>query len=161
MFLANPGVLAAGAGGKTYAEFVDHIAGLSTSERVWTDTAIWSAGSYLTTAAALAGGMTGSSWMAPFRGIGTATAICRVVQHGLASLTDLNDQISSGRKLLVRVSASSAPTGYAALDRNGFLSSTSGSTLQPYQCDEILAWIGGRPMRMQPRLGLGPTPYDW
>lgn len=65
---------------------------------------------------------------------------------------------ASGTMMLVRTTA--AGTGSTtALDRNGYLSRSDDSTTVR-RCTEILVWIDG-PKRIQPNLGLGPTPYDW
>lgn len=100
--------------------------------------------------------------MAPFWGAAAGVAAtCRVVQHGLSDETSFNDQIAESRKILIRTDGATAPSGYASKTRNGYTSLANATTAGARICTEILAWINGQPMRMQPYLGLGPEPYDW
>ena len=150
-------------GGKTYEEFVAHINSLGGTARGWLDDAFWSgAGVYVVVAQAAGGHMIGSPWLAPIMGAAGSTTTDRLVQHALPSELEFDKQIADERVILLRMSSTTAPSGYAAKDRNGYRSSSNASTTgSPRRCVELLAWIDGRPMKMQPSLGLGPVPYDW
>ena len=101
--------------------------------------------------------MRGSSWASVFTGTVESTP-CRVVQHGLPSQAVFNDQIANGRQMFVRISAGTIQP-YVGVARNGYTSGSWGEDTAPDKCDEIIYWDGSQAMRMQPALGLGPTPY--
>lgn len=90
-------------------------------------------------------------------------APCRIIQHGVTSEAVFNTQIAEARTIFFRIAIPGNAASYTGINRNGYLSqSFSSGTSYPYvTCTEILAWIDGAPMRMQPDLGLGPTPYNW
>lgn len=175
MFLPNPGVLAAGAGGKTYAEFVAHITALATGipslgvpgAVSWGNPFASGQGSaypgkFRTTAAAQAGTMYGTPWRqgAGYGWVWTGnSSACRAVQHGLPSEAVFLDQIASGRQIYYATSPGSTQLVYA-LSRNGY-QSDGGTEVAAANITELLFWDGARAQRMQPSLGLGPTPYDW
>lgn len=158
MFAGNPGVLAAGVGGKTYDEFVAHIEALATGgSAAWDVNGVRGTGSYVTTPTAISlADMWGSSWMATSR---NNSSPARLVQHGLPSQAAF-DFVQSGLfKVFFRLNGTGITT-HTALNRNGFLSkSVTASTGN--ECLEVIYWDGERAQRMQPSLGLGPEPYDW
>ncbi len=163
MFLPNPGVLAAGAGGamKTYAEFQAHIAVLANlGFRPWNNATAFSTGGYRTTAAAETGTLLGTSWNDRM-GVGVTT--CRVIQHGLPSQLVFNEQVASGRDIFFRVEVLDSVRVFNGINRNGYLSqSYSGPTYYPStRCTEIIRWDGLRAWKSNPSIGSAETPYDW
>ena len=163
MFLPNPGVLAAGTQERTYAEFVAHITALADDVVGW-EADLVSEGAFVTQAAYSGpfGSMNGSSW-GPSSPSGWAAALnnaaSRVVQHGLASKKDFDEQRIGGQWIFLRVvfiSGAAKPS----VARNGYTSIARGS-VQGRACTDLLYWHEGRAWKMQPHLGLGPEPYDW
>ncbi|MBU1522125.1 MAG: hypothetical protein KJ728_11970 [Alphaproteobacteria bacterium] len=150
-----------GAAAKTYADFVAHITGLATEGSVtWgVNMPTTVIGGYRTTAATAAGTMTGSTWQNVYKG--DAAAPCRMVQHGLPDEATFLAQVAAGRQIFYRISSGTAPASYAGVFRNGYSSSSSTTIFATRRVDELLYWDGARAQRMQPFLGLGPTPYDW
>lgn len=150
-----------GEAAKTYPEFQAHVTALADlGFTPWAYSDGFIAGGYITTAAAAQGSMIGTPWNSY---MSTAITTCRVVQHGLSSEAVFNTQIAEARTIFFRIAIPGNAASYTGINRNGYLSqSFSSGTSYPYAtCTEILAWIDGAPMRMQPGLGLGPTPYNW
>lgn len=150
-------------GGPTYDEFVAHITAMATGGVAsWTGRVLV-AGAYRTTAAASVGNMSGSSWMTVFRSSDNAngTSRPRAVLHGLPSITVMNALAAASSEVFVRFVDATAPSGFSAVDRNGFLSSANASTTPAMKMTELLYWLDGQAWKMQPDLGLGPTPYTW
>jgi hypothetical protein len=148
-----------GAPAKTYADFVAHITELATSgTRPWgASTANW--GSWKTTAAAATGTMYGSSWNSIVSGF-LSSAPARIIQHGLPSQTVFNNQVANARDIYFKMSGGNAGN-FPAVNRNGYQSLSAADDGAPDKCDEIIYWDGTQAWRMQPNLGLGPTPYTW
>lgn len=158
-----PVSVGAGPVAKTYAEFQAHIATLATDGiGSWSDNMgflPYTAKAYRITAAAVAGGLYGSSWDTAFAL--SAGTFCRVIQHGLPSQGVFNAQIASGFEIFVRTTPVSDQI-LPAITRNGFTSLDSGTPDgRSTRCDEIIYWDGTQAQRMRPVLGLGPTPYTW
>lgn len=151
------------AAGKTYAEFVAHITALAVDgARDWASQASWAADlAHITTAGAAAGDMYGTSFNASFRGVGTPSAISRVVQHGLPSEADFTQQTTNGWIVFVRTTTGSAPSGFASLSRNGYASLSSSSTTGPRACIELIRWNGFQAMKSNPSIGGAETEYTW
>lgn len=149
-----------GPAGKTYAEFQAHIAGLATSgSKNWNAFSTnW--GAWRVTAGAPVGSMVGSSWNSSFSGQDGGSTPCRVVQHGLPSQAEFNAQIAAGRMIFLRVVAGD-DVGYPSVTRNGYTSSSGGPDAFADKCSELIYWDGAQAQRMQPALGLGPSPYTW
>jgi|GEM_PF-4544879 len=62
--------------------------------------------------------------------------------------------------MFYRVSSVSENAAAASVERNGYTSNVLFSG-NPFRfLEEIIYWDEGA-MRMRPRLGLGPEPYDW
>lgn len=149
---------------KTYDDFVAHIATLATNgTRAWTSNTLWSAGAFRTTCASPSGGMAGTSWGAVFRGATSTTATARAVQHALPDEAFVLEQATLGREVFIQIADIGSAAGFSSLNKNGFTSTSSGSTSAAFSMTEILAWVGpdvgGYAIKMQPSLGLGPTPY--
>ncbi|MGX1587367.1 hypothetical protein [Brevundimonas diminuta] len=144
--------------GKTYAEFLAHITARATSGTLPWSASAYVSGKFLVAPAARANSMLGTPWMDYFNGITS-----RVVQHALPSPESLDEQIAGGLKVYVEVLAIAPKVDFRSLNRNGFLSSAynDGEAYAASEIVELLAWVGGAPVRMQPNLGLGPTPYTW
>lgn len=149
----------AGGATKTYAEFVAHITTLAVQgERGWS--AAMSAGAWRTTVGAATGAMTGTVWLTyAFE----ASALSRAVQHALPSLAEMTSQ--TGKQVFVRLVADASRVAFSGLTRNGFTSAAfnDGIAHPVILMTELLYWDAalGMAMRMQPSLGLGPTPYTW
>ena len=154
----SPIIGRAGGAIKTYPEFVAYITALADRGAVgWGYSDGFVAGGYITTAATALGSMIGTPWNSY---MSTAVTTCRVVQHGLPSEAVFNTQIAEARTIFFRIAILSNVTSYTGINRNGYLSQSfsSGTAFPRAACTEILAWIDGAPMRMQPSLGLGPSP---
>lgn len=163
-FAPNPGILASGSTGKTYAEFEARMNAIAVDGGVaWDATTPWpSSGMFTTTAATATGGMLGSSWSARFRGGGGAEgAPARVVQHALLSESVFNDQVSFGRVIFLQINSPSAGPSFVGVNRNGYTSNSSGSTTQPRQCIKIIRWDGSRAWESNPSIGGPETEYTW
>lgn len=165
MFAGNPGVMAAGAGGKTYDEFVAHIVSLAGGQTApWRSEYAWPSGGAVTTlvGSVLDRSMIGSSWTTHFRGDAGSSYVSRVVQHGMPDQDSFNEQLASGLQIFLRFTTPAAVTEFFSLNRNGYLSSASTTGLSfRRHLVELIYWDGLRAQRMQPSLGLGPEPYDW
>lgn len=160
--LARRAVIATKGGGggtKTYADFVTHITGLSAGSNSWSGQTF--SGNRLTTAAAVVGSMYGSPWSSTF--YPSLSSTCRVVQHGLPSLTEFNAQVSLGRTMLMTTSVT-AGFSFFSLNRNGY-TSLAGEFDEAGSVTRILYWsgtdTGGSAFEMNPSTGTGPTPYTW
>lgn len=157
-------VVVGGSAAKTYAAFQAHIATLATGgAKAWGAlTSGYVDGAYTTTAAAEAGTMRGSPWSN--RSVqSNSWAPCRVIQHGLFSNADFLAQIAAGRDIFFRMAVAGDVNEVFAYARNGYTSlGLSGAGPYPVlSCPEIIYWDGTQAQRMQPSLGLGPTPYTW
>lgn len=164
MFMPNPGILAAGAGGRSYEELQAHIDTLAVDGvGAWAGLMVSGSTSRArkTTASALSGNMQGSTWGPSAPGVGRTNAVlCRALQHAFYDEPTFLEQISSGREIFYRtqeVVASSLPS----VSRNGYTSTSSASPISTARITEYIAWIGGQPMRGDPVAGTAPTPYTW
>lgn len=165
MFVIDP--FKFGSAAKTYDDFKAHIATLATDGVVvWDPSSVGNyvrPGAFRTTAAnsAISGILIGSSWLSKFYAANSgASSFARVVQHGMLDEAAFNDQRTNGRELFVRIVADG--TGpYTGITRNGYPSLTSGIGAPAGALTEIIYWDGTQAQRMQPSLGLGPTPYTW
>lgn len=149
-------------GPKTYADFEAYITGQASGGSLAWDATLLVSGSFIVTAdnATTLGGMVGSTWNARFQG--NNTNVNRAIQHGLPSESVFSDQRTAGRKLLITISSSAASSGYSALFRNGYGSSSSSATFGGRAMTQLLYWDGSSARMMQPNNGIGPTLYeDW
>lgn len=154
-----------GAGGPTYDEFVTHITGLATGGSIAWGGQAGAAGSYRTTAAAATGSMYGTSWSGSFYLVDVGgTTTCRLIQHGLPSLSEFEAQVAAGRQMFFGLSITSDGP-LVATDRNGYLSLGSAGSFSRGVCTQLLFWsgsdTGGSAFSMNPSTGTGPTPYTW
>ena len=142
---------------KTYADFVAHITERATRGVVsWTDGA--TEGSYRTTPGALSGAMWGSPWIAYFS---LGSILARVFQHAMPSLSSVNAVISGGFQFFW-VCSYIGDGNVTGKSRNSYSSaSISDGSASLMEMTELLYWDGTQAQRMQPSLGLGPTPYTW
>lgn len=164
MFLSNPGILAAGAGGgaKTYAEFQAHIATLAVNgSRAWAGITNQTAGAFVTTATTEGGLMYGSSWNTFFYRPNAST--CRVLRHGFPSQAAFEAQVSAGRDIFFRISNSTPDQPlFSPLSRNGYTSLLSNDGTYPAAtCTELIRWDGERAWKSAPSIGSGETEYTW
>lgn len=157
------GVAAGPPPGKTYAQFVTHITGLSTGVNTWGGSVGGSgAGPRITTAAAATGAMYGTPWNS---WAAMSAATCRVVQHALPSEAEFNAQIAAGRSILMQM-VSVENQLLSGINRNGYTSLSEGTEgADAANCTQILFWsgtdTGGSAFSMNPSTGTGPTPYTW
>lgn len=146
---------------KTYADWQVEAARLATNGQIdWEVDGTLSAGSYRTFANTVdAGSMTGSSWNAPFRNSPVAAA--RILQHALPSFAVWDNQRAAGLVIFFRVISSTAPSGFAALDRNAFTSTANGVTTNARACDLVIRWDASTQKAMQsnPSIGGAETEY--
>lgn len=140
----------------SYAEYLAAVDALSAGgTNSWAGTA--NTGTRKVNAAAATGIMSGSSWVSAYGY--PASVPCRIIQHGLPSQAVFNEQVAAGRSFLM-VSSFLDTATTVALDRNGY-PSVSDVGEDRYICT-FLAYYDATlgPMKMNPRLGLGPIPWD-
>lgn len=145
------------ASAKTYADYRAHIATLATGGvALWAGT-VSVAGVFRTTpTVTVSGSMTGTPWLAGMFG-GSATR--RMTQHAMPSQAAFDAMNAGGFEFLWE--AVSGGTGDApSLNRNGYTSGGA-SAVSLLLIPQIIYWDGTQAQRMQPSLGLGPTPYTW
>lgn len=164
MLFVNSGMAATvgeGFGGPSYDQFLTHITTLATSGvRTWENATLMSAGGYRTTAGAAVGNMVGTSWNST---MASGDFTCRIIQHGLPSEAEFNAQIAGARAIFFRITVTADKVSFVGLNRNGYasISFDDGTPYATRGCSEIIYWDGTQAQRMQPSLGLGPTPYTW
>lgn len=162
---ATAAMTGAGAGGRTYDEFVAHITALAESGDVaWTlNLALASAGvrKYTTTAAAFSGTMFGSPAAGRVAVSDGYSTVARLIQHALP-----NGDVSGatvGQKVYFEVERLNdnrfALTGKTI---NGFTSQPIGvNTAWSGPVRRILWWSGARAWWRDPFNDTAPQPYDW
>lgn len=169
MFLPNPGVLAAGAQGRTYDEFVARINAISTypgTFEAFNSQMSWAGDLARSLVVAANTGTLGILYGSPWgplseNGFHNSSSFGFVARHGLPSAGEWSAQIASGRRLLFDISNIFQVDSLPDVNRNGAVSqSLSGSGLNARSLTRILYW-GDRPMQIFPASGLGPEPYDW
>ena len=169
-FAPNPGVLAAGVStAKTYPEFLTYITAQAPTLTDW--------GAFINTATGpirlwpRAGlpsymPMYGSPWgpLSPNGVSGSNSAWAGVVWHAMPDLATFNAVRNATNQVLLQVEDGgiSSPS-YSSYSRNGLTSSSTASTgTYVRRVTEMLFYVPGQgPMRIQPKLGLGPFPFSW
>ena len=146
---------------KTYADFQAHIATLATNGiAAWGGTQA-AAGKFRTIASP-SGALTlnGSSWTSCFFSGGNAA---RIVQHGLPSEAEYNRQTTNSLEIYINNVSAGSRVDFPGRARNGYTSTSynDGTSYQSLEMTELIYWDGTQAQRMQPSLGLGPTPYTW
>lgn len=155
---------------KSYGEFQAHIASLAVNGSLsWSAAVNDSVGAFKMTTGAVPGyaPLTGSSWgpLSPDYGIsGSYSYWPRAVQHAMPSEAAFNAIIAIGGDIFIRVQDGgivNAP--FPGVARNGFTSSarSGGGTYSRFITEMLIFDPAAGPLRMQPKLGLGPTPYTW
>lgn len=123
MFLPNPGILAAGAGGgpKTYAEFQTHIRNKAINGKAtWAAPSPSGASSLWTTCdSSLTGGMYGSTWLNRAN-VGGFT--CRFLQHAFYSESIFISQASRGLDVYFEILPGEEIMAFVSVSRNGYTS---------------------------------------
>ena len=162
MFLAvNPGIQAAGNGGRTYAEFQAKIAALATSGAAsWSGVNI-AAGAWTTTAAAVVGIMYDTPWNSSYEA--ASSRLARIVQHALPSQAVFDDQVTNGYQMFVRIQDATDKIDFVSVNRNGYtsLSFNDGSPYPARTCTELIRWDGAQAWTSNPSIGGSETPYTW
>lgn len=103
--------------------------------------------------------MYGSPWGPNgFGGAGISGLIARMLQHGLPSEAEFNNQVSNGLEVFWRTTYSGATYLLQGLNRNGFVSGSE--YYEAFHLEELVFWNGAQPMQMLPRSFQGPTPYQ-
>ncbi|WP_298700948.1 hypothetical protein [uncultured Brevundimonas sp.] len=162
-FAPNPGVLAAGNGGKTTADWNAHITTLATSgTRAWTNNVALAAGAYRTTAEALPGfaNMYGSVWSDhAYPNIPPS----RLTQHGLPSKAIWDAQAAAGYQIFFRLVSFGDQSSFNALSRNGYtsLSLLPDSAEPAIKCTELIRWDGEKAWKSNPSIASAETEYTW
>lgn len=162
MFLPNPGIMAAGAQGRTYEDFVAHITALTTSTpHGWNEAGLFSKTRFISTANAQpTTELYGTPW-ANHYGTDFATP-ARIANHGLPSYEIFQEQITSNRQIFFDCQGIQPQSLFIEYWRNNFYSwYAEGGPYNASICNSILYWHQGRAWKMRPFLGLGPEPYDW
>jgi len=161
MFLPNPGILAAGLGGKTYAEFQARIATLATSGSAsWAGVNI-AAGAWTTAAAAVVGIMYDTPWNSSYEA--ASSRLARIVQHALPSQAAFDDQVANGYQMFVRIQDAADKINFVSVNRNGYasLSFNDGSPYPARTCTELIRWDGSQAWQSNPSIGGSETLYTW
>lgn len=146
--------------GKTYAEFLSHIATEATGGALgWASFDTTAAGTFRTTAATASDFMQGSPWMTEVRPGWFYP--CSLVRHGLVDVTAFNDQITNGGQIMFRMVATTSGI-VSAVNRNGFTSSAN-TSVSRQRCDLLVFWdfTLNKARQMNPYAGTGPTDYVW
>lgn len=168
MFAVNPGILAAGVStGRTYDEFVTHITGLATDgARAWGASTLApniNAPYKLYTVANETGSgtLTGSPWGGSGGNgwVSRDSSLDLMMRHAMPTAGVWSSQKAEGRYVYYEATAIFSQEALSIF-RNGITSAASAGTMCR-QITRLLLWTDGRPMEMQPSLGLGPEPYDW
>ncbi|WP_287011277.1 hypothetical protein [Brevundimonas sp.] len=128
-----------------------------------------SAGAFKMTTGAVPGyaPLIGSSWgpLSPDYGIsGSYSYWPRAVQHAMPSEAVFNAIIAIGGDIFIRVQDGGiVNVAFPSATRNGFTSSASGvgGTYSRFITELLIFDPASGPLRMQPKLGLGPTRYTW
>lgn len=154
-------VVGRAASGPTYEQYQAHIAQRATNGvRAWfANLAV--AGSYTSTAGAVQPSwyMYGSPWAGRiFGGAGISGITARMLQHGLPSEAEFNNQIANGFDIFWRTTLFATNRALQSYTRNGFQSGAG--TYDAFYLEEIVFWDGEKPMQMLPRLGQGPVSYS-
>jgi len=169
MFLPNPGVLAAGAGGamKTYAEFQAYVAAQATGGLIDWYNSFPSPGAFRligTNSNPAFMALNGTSW-GPSSANGfqaASSAAGGAVIHGLPSQAVADALVAAGREVLATVAALPGNATTLNLTRNGLTSGWSPSAngrMAMTRLDYFDPTLG--PMTMNPSTGAGPTPLTW
>lgn len=147
---------------KTQAQFVAYIEARTATFRSANATNT-TPGLFRVVAVSPIGNMIGSSWLSVFTQ-GGSSYLGRVMQHGLPSEAMLNALVASGVQVLMNIVNVASSTGaLPSVNRNGYASTAyAGGSVVVNACDELLYFDPAEgPMKMNPRLGLGPDPFDW
>ena len=157
-------MLMSGVGGKSYADWVAHIAVTYPNSAAWSaELATIGMSSFRTTAGADTGGLQGSPWMTLFRrSSGTGSSVvCRMVQHALPSAAVYLEQQTAGRQIVFRQGYQSEVASFLSVNRNGFASSAVAEPGSGYFCDFAAWWDDATQTALMnnPQAGTGPVPY--
>lgn len=149
---------------RTYADFQAHIATLATNGVAdWGGNAFRpNSGSYRTAPATTGGFIFGSPWLSI---ISPNWSAARLVQHSMPNQTVFDLIVAAQTEAFFRVVyAADAVLSYTSTTRNGYTSeglANDGNPKASVTVTELIYWDGAQAQRMQPSLGLGPTPYTW
>lgn len=171
MFLPNPGILAAGVGGKSYDDWLAHIATRTPYLADWSLRSDFWPG-YATgirigpATTDNYGAMYGSPWSS--RGFSQtsppgAAISHRVVRHSVASASVFDAIVSAGGVVLLMPVERYDGANYLSVNRNGYQSqSGSNSSGISMHITECSYWnpITGKPETMNPDQNIGPVPYE-
>lgn len=154
---------------KSYGEFQAHITGLAVNGSLpWSGAVNNNVGAFKITTGAVPGyaPLFGSSWgpLSPDYGIsGSYSYWPRAIQHAMPSEAVFNAIIAIGGEIFIRVQDGGIiNVTFPSATRNGFTSSTgSGGTYSRFITEMLIFDPASGPLRMQPKLGIGPNPYTW
>lgn len=159
----NPAILAGGATGRTYEDFVAHITtraatlkstvdrvqDFSEVVRVLVDDDV-SPNTY------------GTPWLSHFAGGSGVSNWAAIVRHSLPSLAEFEAQVTMARQVLVVTKNAPWTSVYTGINRNGYQSQTINfSSFTPMIVDECVFWSAAQnaALVINPYAGSGPVPY--
>lgn len=154
--------------GKTYAEWVAHIATRTSRVVAWANDLGGSGtiGVETITRSTASGAPTGDMYGSPYTtsvagyASGGWAAVSRVAQHSLPSSAAVTEQITNGGQFLIR--ATQIGLGdVLERTRNGYTSVFSAEVPSRQRVDEFSYWnfATGAPETTNPASGTGPVPY--
>lgn len=164
--LGLPGAAVMRSGGAVAKTYADYQAKMATD---FPNTALWNGdvagivqGAYRSTAAADTGTMVGSSWVSQFRRGSGNTSVCRLIQHAMPSQAAYLAAQAAGHIVVWRWAfTGTAPGGYPALNRNGYLSLEDLTSGDMNVCNLLVRWDEATKKAYQsnPSVGGAETEY--
>lgn len=158
----NPAILAAGATGRTYAEWQAHIAARATEGSVNQAGGTGGfEGIYRTTLGPGAGTLYGTPWLSYFYASSSST-VRRVIQHGLPSAAVFNEQVAGAGEVVFQLISIGFQDYFSELSRNGFTSLGGDLGGAPACVCPLVGWwdpATQSALMMNPQAGTGPVPY--
>lgn len=150
--------------GRTYAEWVTQAAVLAPTTQLWGSGGL-DAGTYRTTAAALTGSMTGTTWNTTAGVDRNNRSIQRGLQHGFATQEPFDENVSSGRVIVYTGTQMAFSSNAIATARNGYtsLGSVGDQGADYYFMTNLKYWDNalGYVVQGNPSVGGPFTQYVW
>lgn len=164
MFLPNPGILAAGAQERTYADWLAHIA--ARAPKIINEGENPGVGFQNLTRVQMGtgteGSMFGSSWVTSVSEYGAnfAGSAARAIQHGMLTQAAYNSQRASLSIVLLKMGGTWLPQLTSAF-RNGYGSNSVYEEVFAMYIDELSFWDASlkKPITVRPYLNAGPFDY--
>lgn len=164
MFLPNPGILAAGAQERTYADWLAHIAARAPKIINEGDSPgiAFQSLTRVQMGTGSEGSMFGSSWVSSVseQGAHFIGSAARAIQHGMLTQAAYNAQRASQSIVLLKMYSAWLPQLTGAL-RNGYVSDSVYEEVFAISIDELSFWDASlkKPITVRPYLNTGPFDY--